>query len=116
MYRFILYIFNNVNDSLIHQFNSRTVKTFFYATQDLFLEKHVNFSTRFREGNEPSMLDYIFTNENYKIENLKHITPLGKSDHVWIGVDIHYILGYKYKCIWWENIIYMITGKRMWLS
>ena len=28
------------------------------------------------------MLDLIFTNEDYMIENLRYIAPLGKSDHV----------------------------------
>ena len=28
-------------------------------------------------------------------------------------MDIHYILGYRYKSIYWEK---MITGKRMWQS
>ena len=28
------------------------------------------------------MLDLIFTNADYMIENLKYIAPLGKSDHV----------------------------------
>ena len=54
--------------------------SFFDVTQDLFLKQHVDFNTRFREGNEPSMLDLIFTDS--MIENLKSIGPLGKSDHV----------------------------------
>ena len=54
----------------------------FDITQDLFLKQHVDFNTRFREGNESSMLDLIFTNEDYMIENLRSIAPLGKSDHV----------------------------------
>ena len=52
------------------------------VTQDLFLKQHVDFNTRFREGNVLSMLDLIFTNEDYMIDNLKYIPPLGKSDHV----------------------------------
>ena len=56
----------------------------FDITQDLFVKRHVDFNTRFREGNEPSMFDLIFTNEDYIIENLRSIAPLGKSDHVGI--------------------------------
>ena len=37
---------------------------FFDTTQELFLKQHVDFNTRFWEGNEPSMLDLIFTNED----------------------------------------------------
>ena len=55
---------------------------FFDTTQELFLKQHVDFNTRFWEGNEPSMLDLIFTNEDYMIENLRSIATLGKSDHV----------------------------------
>ena len=55
---------------------------FFDVTQDLFLKQHVDFNTRFREGNELSMLDLIFTDEDYMIENLTSIAPLGKSDHL----------------------------------
>ena len=35
---------------------------FFDITQDLFLKHHVDFNTRFREGDNPSMLDLFFTN------------------------------------------------------
>ena len=34
---------------------------FFDATQDLFLHQHVQDYTRFRMGQNPSLLDYIFT-------------------------------------------------------
>ena len=62
---------------------------FFYATQDLFL-KHVDFNKRFREGNEQSILDLIFTNEDCMIENLKSIAPLGKVIMLdWCGVCEH---------------------------
>ena len=61
---------------------SLPAKFVFDITQDLFLKQHVDFNTRFREGNESLMLDLIFTNEDYMIENLRSIAPLGKSDHV----------------------------------
>ena len=50
--------------------------------ENIFLKQHVDFNTSFRERNESSMLDLIFTNEDYMIENLRSIAPLGKSDHV----------------------------------
>ena len=41
-----------------------TVQHQFYELhQDLFLKQHVDFPTRYREGQEPSTLDFIFTNE-----------------------------------------------------
>ena len=36
----------------------------FDITQEIFLKQHVDFNARFREGNESSMLDLIFTNED----------------------------------------------------
>ena len=65
----------------------------------------------FMEGNEPSMVDLIFTNEDYMIERLKSIAPLGKSDQVglvWTFITYSAIdtRGKKGKDT--------ITGKRIW--
>jgi hypothetical protein len=46
--------------------------------------------TRFREGQKPSTLDLIFTNEQNVVDDLKHLAPLGSSDHV--------VLTWKYVC------------------
>ena len=67
---------------LIKGSDSSLPAKFVDITQDLFLKQHVDFNTRFREGDNPSMLDLIFTNKDYMIENLRSIAPLGKSDHV----------------------------------
>ena len=62
----------------------------FFMQQDLFLKQHVEFKTKFREGNELSMLDLIFTNEDYMIENLTSIAPLGKVIILdWCGHSLH---------------------------
>ena len=42
----------------------------------------MEFPTRYREGQEPSPLDVIFTNEDYMIDNLRSCAPLSQSDHV----------------------------------
>ena len=55
---------------------------FYDSVHDLFLYHHVDFPTRYREGQEPSTLDLILTNEEFMIEELTDIAPLGKSDHV----------------------------------
>ena len=55
---------------------------FFDKTQDMFLHQHVSFNTRYRDGNRPSLLDLIFTNEIGMVENLKEDPPIGASDHV----------------------------------
>jgi len=55
---------------------------FFDKCQDLCLLQHVYDPTRFREGQCPSCLDYLFTDEENLIHNLQYLPPFGKSDHV----------------------------------
>jgi len=55
---------------------------FYETTQDLFLSQYITEPTRYREGAEPSVLDYVFMNEEDLIENVTYEEPLGKSDHV----------------------------------
>ena len=43
--------------------------------------------TRKRQGTTASVLDYVFTDEEQLVENLKYNTPLGKSDHVCLTWD-----------------------------
>ena len=38
--------------------------------------------TRVREGNTPSVLDYILMNEEDLVERTEYEAPVGKSDHV----------------------------------
>lgn len=61
----------------------------FNCTQDNFLFQHVRTPTRFREGQNPSCLDLILTNEENMIdtESLSVDSPLGKSDHAIISFD-----------------------------
>ena len=55
----------------------------FYDTiQDLYLFQHVIKPTRYREGQEPSLLDLIFTNEEPMVDDIEEFAPIGKSDHV----------------------------------
>ena len=44
--------------------------------------KHVKDFTRYRDGQEPSILDLIFTNEEDMIQHLDYRPPIGNSDHV----------------------------------
>jgi hypothetical protein len=55
---------------------------FFDTTQDLFLVQNVLETTRFRGTQHPSRLDYIFTNEEDIVDELRYRSPLGNSDHV----------------------------------
>ena len=54
---------------------------FIYCIQDLYWYQHIQTPTRYREGEEPSILDLVFTNEEAMIQEISHQSPIGKSDH-----------------------------------
>ena len=56
-------------------------QAFITCIQDLYWYQHVMLPTRYREGNNPSTLDLVFTNEESMIEHISYQSPLGKSDH-----------------------------------
>jgi len=64
---------------------------FFSKTNDLFLYQHISDGTRHRIGQQPSLLDYVFTDEDNVIDDVQFSTPLGKSDHV--RIELSYIQG-----------------------
>ncbi len=49
---------------------------------DMLLYQHITECTRYREGQNPSLLDLILTNEECMINDIQYVSPLGKSDHV----------------------------------
>ena len=51
---------------------------FYEVINDNLLVQHMPFNTRFREGNIPSKLDLLFTNEEEMIEDVKSIPALGR--------------------------------------
>jgi len=55
---------------------------FFDKCQELCLFQHVYEPTQFRDGQLPSCLDYVFTDEDNLVHDLQYRTPVGKSDHV----------------------------------
>ena len=63
---------------------------FLEQVRDSFLTQHVTKPTRYREGSIPTVLDLIFTNEEYMVENIEFLPGLGKSDH--------FILEFEYIC------------------
>jgi len=63
---------------------------FFDKTQDLFFVQNVFDETRYRHGQLPSRLDYVFTMNEDEIADLQYMNPLGCSDHVG--------LSWKYDC------------------
>ena len=49
--------------------------------RESFLFQHITEPTSFREGQNPTLDDLIFTNESDMIEQLKYLAPPGGSDH-----------------------------------
>ena len=65
------------------------VLNFMETLQSLFLKQHVTEPTRYRSGEEPSLLDLIITNEAGMIENLAHYPALGDSDHCCLKFNLN---------------------------
>ena len=61
---------------------------FLEAVRDNFLYQHVKEATRMRENQRDSLIDLVFSNEENMIENIKHLPPLGKSDHLILQFDL----------------------------
>ena len=67
---------------------------FIDTIRDCFFFQHVQQFTRRRGNDQPSTLDLVFTDEEMQISELKHLSPLGKSDHIMISFDFHCYLDY----------------------
>ena len=65
---------------------------FLQVVNDAGLYQHVREFTRHRTGQSSSLLDYVFTDDEYVIDKLNYTTPLGKSDHVCI--EFEYLTDY----------------------
>ena len=80
---------------------------FFNTTQEFFLFQNVALPTRVRQGQQPSVLDYIFTDEDNLVDELQYNTPLGKSDHVVLQWDflvkVHHKSSSQRKLNYWKG-------------
>ncbi len=74
----------------------------FNAVNDMYLVQHIDIPTWFRHGQEPSTLDLIFTNEEYMIDNIESVAPLGKSD----------CIGLVWSFITYDGIVSKINQKK----
>ena len=68
--------------------NSGYLSTFVNTIQDCFLYQHVTEPTRYRHGEEPSLLDLILSNGEGMVHNLEYHPGLGDSDHVTLTFDL----------------------------
>jgi hypothetical protein len=55
---------------------------FYYKMLDLAMYQQVTEMMRIRQGQHPSILDYVFTDEQNTVERIQNEVPLGKSDHI----------------------------------
>ena len=60
---------------------------FLSTLYDNFLFQNIEFTTRYRENQKPSLLDLVITNEEHTILNIHSGEPLGKSDHIVLTFD-----------------------------
>ena len=57
--------------------------------QDNFLHQTVRCYTRYREGQQPSLLDLVIVNDEQMVDEVVDQGPLGKSDHVVLSFDLN---------------------------
>ena len=65
-------------------------ENFINTLDSCFLYQHVSSPTRIRGTDTPSLLDLIKTNEEEMVNEIKHVAPLGRSDHQ--------VLVFRYNC------------------
>ena len=61
---------------------------FINTIQECFLFQHVTEPTRFRENENPNLLDLILSNEEGMVQDLSYLPPLEKSDHVCLKFSV----------------------------
>ena len=61
---------------------------FLIPIQVCFLHQHVTEPTRYRHGEEPSLLDLVLSNEEGMVYILAHEPGLGDSDNITLTFDL----------------------------
>ena len=51
----------------------------------VYLYQHITKPTRTRQGQEPSILNLVLSNEEGMIQDIEYLSPFGKSDHLVIS-------------------------------
>ena len=62
---------------------------FIRVLQDCFLYQHVTEPTRYREGENASLLDLILSSEEGVVHDLSYHPPLAESDHICLKFDVY---------------------------
>ena len=61
---------------------------FIKALQDCYLYQHVSEPTRYRQNENPNLLDLVLSGEEGMVCDLDYLPPLGESDHVCIKFNV----------------------------
>ena len=77
--------FPKINWNTWTSIGDKSGESFLESIRDSYLFQHVRDITRTRANCGPSTIDLLFTNEEGMLEDLKHTSPLGSSDHC--GLD-----------------------------
>ena len=77
------------NDFSCSNVRSSFALDFINATLDSYLTQHVLQPTRHVPGQNPSILDLVFTSDPNSISQIEHHSPLGSSDHecIFFGIE-----------------------------
>ena len=81
--------------------DSSISSNFIELVKDSYLTQHVRNFTRYREGDMPSILDLVFTNDEDLIDTISYGDPLGKSDHISLEFSMKIGLDMKQKVDSW---------------
>ncbi|WAR26475.1 hypothetical protein MAR_012179, partial [Mya arenaria] len=72
----------------VHRNETHPAFSFVECLRDNFLNQHVQGVTRYRQGQDPSCLDLLLTDNQTEVENLTLSSKLGASDHISIICEI----------------------------
>ena len=61
---------------------------FIKSLQDCYLFQHVSEPTRYRQDENPNLLDLVLSGEEGMVCDLDYLPPLGESDHVCIRFNV----------------------------
>ncbi|MPC85404.1 hypothetical protein E2C01_080176 [Portunus trituberculatus] len=75
------------------QWNEEVLQLTMANTMDQWVEE----STRYRREEEPSLLDLVFTKKPEPSPSIQYLSPMGRSDHVTLELEIQEEDGISYR-------------------
>ncbi|MPC23400.1 hypothetical protein E2C01_016444 [Portunus trituberculatus] len=75
------------------QWSEEVLQLTLVNTMDQWVEE----STRYKGKEEPSLLDLVFTKKPEPTSNIQYLSPLGRSDHVTLELELQEEDGISYR-------------------